>query len=209
MTLDEAIRHAEEVAEENYGKATAYLNDREIYKHEEQKCVKCADEHMQLAEWLRDYKRLLEQEPSVSEIPNNCEMRDATLEERESIDKYIKSISKPTGVKFGALEQEPSGDCISRQAVLNTEYQVKIINDIEYVMLSEVQMKMRKLPSVKPQTGHWILQPSNKDQGERDFVWWKCSECGQVIYSGAENDRREFHAFCGRCGARMEVEQNG
>ena len=49
----------------------------------------------------------LEQEPSVSEIPNNCEMRDATLEERESIDKYIKSISKPTGVKFEALEQEP------------------------------------------------------------------------------------------------------
>jgi hypothetical protein len=49
------------------------------------------------------------------------------------------------------LEQEPSGDCISRQAVLNTEYRVKIINDIEYVMLSEVQMKMRKLPSVKPQ----------------------------------------------------------
>jgi hypothetical protein len=62
--LDDAIKHCEEVAEENYGKAIEYLNDREVYKHEEQKCVKCADEHMQLAEWLRDYKRLKEQEPS-------------------------------------------------------------------------------------------------------------------------------------------------
>lgn len=35
-------------------------------------------------------------------------MRDATPEERESVDKYVKSISKPTGVNFEALlEQEP------------------------------------------------------------------------------------------------------
>ena len=41
-------------------------------------------------------------------------------------------------------------DLISRQAAIDCEYQVKIINDIEYVMLSEVQMKMRKLPSTQP-----------------------------------------------------------
>ena len=60
-------------------------------------------------------------------------------------------------------------------------------------------------PSVTPQPrkGHWIVQPSNKEQGERDFIWWKCSECGQVIFSETEKDRKEFHAFCGRCGADM------
>ena len=42
-------------------------------------------------------------------------------------------------------------DLISRQAAIDCEYQVKIINDIEYVMLSEVQMKMRKLPSAQPE----------------------------------------------------------
>ena len=56
-------------------------------------------------------------------------------------------------------------------------------------------------------TGHWIVQPSNEEQGERPFIWWKCSKCGQVIYSETEHDRLEFHAFCGRCGADMrEVE---
>lgn len=37
---------------------------------------------------------------------NVFKMRDATPEERESIDKYIKSISKPTGIEFDE-EQEP------------------------------------------------------------------------------------------------------
>ncbi len=53
MTLDEAILHAEEVADyDAYG---------------EKQC-KCAEEHRQLAEWLKDYKRLLEREP----IPDNA-----------------------------------------------------------------------------------------------------------------------------------------
>ena len=47
----------------------------------------------------------------------------------------------------------------------------------------------------EPKTGHWILQPSNKEQGERDFIWWKCSKCGQVIYSETEKDRRNIMRF--------------
>lgn len=57
----------------------------------------------------------------------------------------------------------------------------------------------------EPKTGHWIVKPSNKEQGERDFMWWECSECGQMIFSETEEDRKKFHAFCGRCGAKMEV----
>ena len=51
--------------------------------------------------------------------------------------------------------------------------------------------------------GRWIPQPSNKEQGEWDCIWWKCSECGNVIISKTSRDREEFHRFCGRCGARM------
>ena len=51
--------------------------------------------------------------------------------------------------------------------------------------------------------GKWILQPSNKEQEERDFIWWKCSECGQVIYSESKHDRKEYHKYCGRCGTLM------
>ena len=44
MTLDEAIKHAEEVAEEK-------------------RCEKCGEEHRQLAEWLKELKQLRKQEP--------------------------------------------------------------------------------------------------------------------------------------------------
>ena len=44
-------------------------------------------------------------------------MRDATPEEQKSVDDYIKSISKPTGVNFWNLDD--NDDCISRKAVLS------------------------------------------------------------------------------------------
>ena len=52
--------------------------------------------------------------------------------------------------------------------------------------------------------GKWKVQPSIGN--DRPFTWWKCSECGNTIYSETEHDRREFHAFCGRCGAEMRGE---
>ena len=54
MTLDEAIKHAENVAEEHtkYNRYGGF-----------ESCDECAAEYRQLAEWLKDYKRLLEQEP--------------------------------------------------------------------------------------------------------------------------------------------------
>ena len=98
-----------------------------------------------------------------------------------------------------ALEQEPCDDAISRE---------QAIKQCGFGMTSLLIADcLRKLPSVNPlpkhKVGEWILQPSNKEQGERDFIWWKCSECGQVIYSETEKDRREFHAFCNRCGSKM------
>ena len=60
-------------------------------------------------------------------------------------------------------------DLISRQAAIDCEYQVKIINDIEYVMLSEVQMKMRKLPSAQP------------EQQIPQMRGWVCPVCGRGL----------------------------
>jgi predicted RNA-binding Zn-ribbon protein involved in translation (DUF1610 family) len=53
-------------------------------------------------------------------------------------------------------------------------------------------------PTETQKTGEWIAQPSNIPN-----VLWKCSECGTVIYSESEQDRKEFHKYCGKCGAVM------
>lgn len=66
MTLDEAIKHAEEKAEEQREKAKefhqAQVNKCRIlpfvemdYTYEN-RCKKCAEEHEQLAEWLKELK---------------------------------------------------------------------------------------------------------------------------------------------------------
>ena len=85
MTLDEAIKHAEEVAEENqrvvdtgivFDDVTIdefYCDDTEVIAEHLVSCETCAEEHRQLAEWLKDYKRLLEQEPVLDKIKDEIE----------------------------------------------------------------------------------------------------------------------------------------
>ena len=78
MMLDEAIEHAEKVAEEKE-KAAKEWHKNQVRKCElisfsemdythENECKKCASEHRQLAEWLKDYKRLLEQKSNDDTI---------------------------------------------------------------------------------------------------------------------------------------------
>lgn len=51
MTLEEAIKHAEEIAEEKENEGKLLCNSEAGSAG----CLKCAEEHRQLAEWLRDY----------------------------------------------------------------------------------------------------------------------------------------------------------
>ena len=56
MTLDEAIQHAEDKSKEIYIKAMlchANPDDGEL-----DKCIECAKEHEQLAEWLKEYREM-------------------------------------------------------------------------------------------------------------------------------------------------------
>lgn len=61
LTLEDAISHAKEVAEKNYRGADfesiEYIDD-DIKTN----CIKCAEEHMQLAEWLEELKSYKEAE---------------------------------------------------------------------------------------------------------------------------------------------------
>lgn len=62
MTIDEAIKHCEEVAireRNDYSLCPTYDSCKVLKNGEDRGCIKCAEEHEQLAEWLEDYKRLL------------------------------------------------------------------------------------------------------------------------------------------------------
>lgn len=65
MKIDEAIKHAEEVAEEQEGRrycdrSVCVIMDENNHNCDEcevVKCRECAKEHYQLAEWLKELKR--------------------------------------------------------------------------------------------------------------------------------------------------------
>ena len=61
MTLDEAIKHCEEVAEEKEAQAWEAQLQEEYTTIKS--CKECAKEHRQLAEWLKELKQLKDQEP--------------------------------------------------------------------------------------------------------------------------------------------------
>ena len=87
--------------------------------------------------------------------------------------------------------EEPSGDLISRQAVL------ELIADYDLSM-GQVVKGIHALPPVTPQqkTGYWIPLGNYDDYGNE--CSYKCSECGDVD-TYPDN-------FCPNCGARMESE---
>ncbi|MDT4370665.1 hypothetical protein RO865_17985 [Blautia faecis] len=64
LTLDEAIKHAKEVADMNYNDAEKFDSNDSVENYMKANCIKCAEEHEQLAEWLEElksYKDLEEQ----------------------------------------------------------------------------------------------------------------------------------------------------
>lgn len=100
MTIDEAIKHAEEVAEENEkfcykkGGKGGYFNEDTDWNN-----AKCAAEHRQLAEWLKELKQLREQTtwiPVSERLPDDSSEYLVTVID-EDVDTY-----KYTGIAWYA-----------------------------------------------------------------------------------------------------------
>ena len=156
--------------------------------------------HITKSWWDEEY--VLPQESKTEKV---IKMRDATPEERESVDEYVKSISNPTGIDFWDLEHEPCEDCISRHDIemcLTTNITDRAIED--YIRV--IRVRIRNLPPVTPTrpTGHWIrwYEEVATDKSTSHIPHCKCSKC-DTHYDPYSS---RFIKFCPNCGARM-VEQ--
>lgn len=78
MTIDEAIAHAREKAEDNRKyvqeceecakrKIDKMMGLDKIHQRDMQSCIKCAEEHEQLAEWLEELKRYRDTESAYEQ----------------------------------------------------------------------------------------------------------------------------------------------
>ena len=136
-------------------------------------------EFKQLAEWLKDYKRLLEQQP--------CERFEW------GIDGNVYKITKAKDGK--EICQQVCRDAISRQAVLEkmADYVASGYAD-SAEDFEEYSRIICQLPSVTSTQKHekWI------DYRDEGFV--ECPFCGHA--TNCEDDIDELH-YCFYCGCRM------
>jgi hypothetical protein len=138
MTLDEAIKHVEEVAEINEN--IAYNTEDDNWMDIAQ-CEKCAEEHRQLADWLKDYKRLLEQEPTT------------TTNNNEPI-----TVIYPTIVCDDAISREDAEQMFRniRCHLKPQDYKSAEEFNTRDLMLLNAEQMIHALPSVTQKSGKWI-----------------------------------------------------
>lgn len=95
MTLDEAIKLCEEVAEEQDMKA-GFETDYQTYSMSEverERCRECASEHRQLAEWLRElqiYRKKLTEIEAAVDFYKGCESCQGFRE--YPTDKFVEDL---------------------------------------------------------------------------------------------------------------------
>lgn len=117
-SLETAIKHCEEVAE--------YMENKEGYAFTDITYAEYASEQRQFAEWLKELKRdreilnglsiyfqSLVVDAAINQRPLMFDMRDATKEERESVERYIADSASTTGVNFWSLVEEVNADADS------------------------------------------------------------------------------------------------
>lgn len=56
LTLNEAIKHVKEVADMNYNDAEKFDSNDSVENYMKANCMKCAEQHEKLAEWLEELK---------------------------------------------------------------------------------------------------------------------------------------------------------
>ena len=91
MTLDDAIAHAREVANMQRGKSGICLQNGLECEHFSD-CLKCAEEHEQLAEWLEELKAY-RKIGTVEGYKNAIECYNAEYTIRKSNVQYDKAIN--------------------------------------------------------------------------------------------------------------------
>ena len=129
MTLNEAIKNAEEEAKEQdklckrYDGASGYLrsHNEAIRTTDAKKCEKCAHEHLQLAEWLKELKQVREKKrwiPVSERLPKSFEFVNCTchslIDDRKDWVIETCYVPQPPNSKYsdwGNILMLNRGDC--------------------------------------------------------------------------------------------------
>jgi hypothetical protein len=192
MDLDSAIQHCKEQVQEQAKKG----------------CYSCAEEHQQLAEWLKELKEYRDARAEINQA-----LYDDARGEQNDYERGRKSgiflCESIISVKLGESRSEipnTCGDAISRQAVLDglaSIAKAKAKSDAQKSLMGRVMFFTEQLPTVTPQqrTGRWIEVIDESDSLGNKTWHHECSICG------SDKSGWGTYKHCPDCGTKMEVEE--
>lgn len=201
MTLDEAIKHCDEVAEKNETKGKMIQNNfsklRREQKQEIDYCLECASEHRQLAEWLLELKKYQRGIERIKELRDGFNQIPLSLEA-----SVLESALELLGEE-GEPQKNEENDTMTRDQLANFieatkgQWTFRTKSGCE-IKGEEIEKKIiESLRNSKPSRprGKWIHWTDDY----KDYVTCSCCEYGEegeVLLS-------DKTPFCPICGADM------
>lgn len=149
MTLDEAIKHAEEVMTENLEKTKGRNASDPIAIN----CFECAEEHRQLAEWLKELKAYREQSgdaisrQAVLEGLRTC--YDTETKEYSDGSQWINYEDAVAEMEnLPSVTPQPCEDAISRREALNAitmaEVRWQAVDNVNKLPLDKIRAEIEQ-----------------------------------------------------------------
>ena len=128
-----------------------------------------------------------------------CYFDPSTGETGKPYSEECERMAQALDIAIEALESEPAGDCINRQAAIDFFKNVPYIK--EHPNLGAlIDEWINQIPTVQPEqkTGRWSKQMLFDDGYGGKKVGYICSACRKYVpFKGN---------YCGNCGAKMESE---
>jgi hypothetical protein len=181
INIDEAIRGEEAVADACKSQSNMRDLDDPYARNVAYENGKCAERHKQIAEWLKELKRLRE--------------RDANA----ILDSIKVEIESEYG-NYDICEFDEDYD-YEENNISEYTFVGSVAEILEIIDKYKVEMRVESLPTVRPTQikGKWL----NKGINGHNF-YGKCSECGQEFCVDAWYT--QHMKYCPNCSCQMKGE---
>lgn len=171
MTLDEAIKHCEEVAKAREAEANKITDVKELFD-----CLECSCEHQQLAEWLKELKELRERPQG-------------DLISREALKKEFEKLGytyRVTNIIDNAPTVEPKTKLVAN-VTFDKEQMEELVEKAKADILEQIKRPHGKW-------GKWRISEVQCPNCFKFFETYcysaeelnKCPNCGSEMKGGAE-----------------------
>ena len=145
LTLEEAIAQAKEIAEKNY-RGAEFESIDSIDDDIKTNCIKCAEEHMQLAEWLEELKSYkdLEEHGLLVRLP--CNVGDTVYRVNAGAKQPIIPMTV-SEIHFLCYKNERAVrfDAIGKEDMGESCYRLEDIGRIVFLTHEEAEKKLEEM----------------------------------------------------------------